>query len=76
MKKFFCLALSTFMLVNLSFAVTLPFKPVKTKVNLKINKIVKVEIEDKVIKLQPGMRIGDEEPIPVPTPIKPVEEIM
>lgn len=82
MKKVMCFAVSIFMLVNLSFAATLSFRPIK---NIKVDKIEKImvdmkdeiEVDDDVIVLKPiKIRIGEQEPIPVPAPIKPVLEIM
>jgi len=82
MKKVMCFAVSMFMLVNLSFAATLSFRPIK---NVKVDKIEKImvdmkdeiEVDDDAIVLKPiKIRIGEQEPIPVPAPIKPVLEIM
>ena len=81
MKKVMCFAVSIFMLVNLSFAATLSFRPVK---NIKVDRIEKIMVNmkdeiklDDVIVLKPiKVRIGEQEPIPVPAPIKPVLEIM
>ena len=82
MKKVMCFAVSIFMLVNLSFAATLSFRPIK---NVKVDKIEKImvnmkdeiEVDDDAIVLKPiKIRIGEQEPIPVPAPIKPVLEIM
>ena len=77
-----CFAVSMFMLVNLSFAATLSFRPIK---NFKVDKIEKImvnmkdeiKVDDDAIVLKPiKIRIGEQEPIPVPAPIKPVLEIM
>lgn len=82
MKKVMCFAVSMFMLVNLSFAATLSFRPIK---NVKVDKIEKImvdmkdeiKVDDDAIVLKPiKIRIGEPEPIPVPAPIKPVLEIM
>lgn len=82
MKKVMCFAVSMFMLVNLSFAATLSFRPIK---NFKVDKIEKImvnmkdeiKVDDDAIVLKPiKIRIGEQEPIPVPAPIKPVLEIM
>lgn len=81
MKKVMCFAVSMFMLVNLSFAATLSFRPIK---NFKVDKIEKIMVDmkdeikvDDAIVLKPiKIRIGEQEPIPVPAPIKPVLEIM
>lgn len=82
MKKVVCFAVSMFMLVNLSFAATLSFRPIK---NFKVDKIEKImvdmkdeiKVDDDAIVLKPiKIRIGEQEPIPVPAPIKPVLEIM
>ena len=40
MKKVMCFAVSIFMLVNLSFAATLSFRPVK---NIKVDRIEKIK---------------------------------
>ena len=77
-----CFAVSMFMLVNLSFAATLSFRPIK---NFKVDKIEKImvnmkdeiKVDDDAIVLKPiKIRIGEQEPIPVPAPTKPVLEIM
>ena len=82
MKKVMCFAVSMFMLVNLSFAATLSFRPIK---NFKVDKIEKImvnmkdeiKVDDDAIVLKPiKIRIGEQEPIPVPAPIKPALEIM
>ncbi len=85
MKKVMCLAVSMFMLLNLSFAATLNLRTAK---NLSVEKSTKITVNMKDrIKLNSGtsdvvemnpikMRIGEDEPIPVPTPVRPVLEIM
>lgn len=79
MKKVMCFAVSIFMLVNLSFAASLSFYPIKNfKVEkLKIDMRDEIEVDEDAIVLKPiKIRIGEQEPIPVPTPIKPILEIM
>ena len=44
MKKVMCFAVSIFMLINLSFAATLSFRPVK---NIKVDKIEKIMVNMK-----------------------------
>lgn len=85
MKKIMCFAVSMFMLVNLSFAATLTVRPTRTVTDLKFDKIEKriinmkdmIELDPEELILKPiKVRFGEEEPIPVPAPIKPVLEIM